>query len=900
MAQDTLIGSAAGIDPEELRDWYESLEDILYRYGSVEAGGLLKQLETYARRRGVDVPFEATTAYINTIPPEDQPEYPGDLEIERRIKSIIRWNAAAMVIRGNKGDTGIGGHISTYASSATLYEVGYNHFFRGRTDNQIGDMVYFQGHAAPGMYARAFVEGRFDESHLEKFRREIPRGTGLSSYPHPWLMPNFWQFPTVSMGLGPITSLYHARFLRYLQNRGLKDTSGSTVWCFLGDGEMDEPESLGAITLPVREGLDNVIWVINCNLQRLDGPVRGNGKIVQEMEGIFRGAGWNVIKCLWGSGWDALFAKDPEAKLAKRMGEVVDGEMQKYVVESGGYVREHFFGVDQDLLDLVADMSDEDIQKLRRGGHDAEKVYAAYARAKSLKNGRPTVILAQTIKGWGLGSAGEGLNVAHNTKKMTEDQLRMFRDRFDIPIKDADLANAPFYRFEPGTPEYEYLHAKRNALGGYVPSRQAKTEQLTIPTLDKFQKFFEGTAEKTVSTTFVLGQLVAMYLKDKSIGKRVVPIIPDEARTFGFESLFSQVGIYSPKGQLYEPVDRKYSVYYKEAKNGQLLEEGINEAGAMSSFVAAGTSYANLDLTMIPFYVYYSMFGFQRVGDLIWLAGDSRVKGFLCGGTSGRTTLNGEGLQHEDGHSQVIAATVPNLISYDPSFNYELAVIIQDGLRRMYADGEDIFYYLSVYNEEYSHPVMPADPDGKVREGILKGIYPLRSAREKDSNVKVRPQLFGSGTILNEVVRAQQILDEFYGIGTEVWSATSYNELARDARSTARWNRLHPTYAPKKSYIETVLEGRSGPFISSSDNIRAWADQIRQWVPGRYVVLGTDGFGRSATRPELRRHFEVDAESIVYATLKALADDGHYESKHLTQDLTKLGLDPDKIDPLGA
>ena len=901
MAQDTLIGSTSGIDPEDLRDWQESLEDILFRYGSQEAGTLLAQLESYARARGIDVPFKATTDYTNSIPPEDQPEYPGDAVIERRIKSILRWNSAAMVVRAQRGGTGVGGHIATYASSASLYEVGYNHFFHGRTDDQLGDMVYFQGHAAPGMYARAFVEGRLDESHLENFRREIPRGAGLSSYPHPWLMPDFWQFPTVSMGLGPITSLYHARFLRYLHNRGLLDTSGSTVWCFLGDGEMDEPESLGAITLPVREGLDNVIWVINCNLQRLDGPVRGNGKIVQEMEGVFRGAGWNVLKVLWGSNWDPLFARDEDGRLVSRMNEVLDGELQKYVVEGGGYVREHFFGTDPALLDLVADMSDEELSKLRRGGHDVQKVYAAYARAKSLKNGRPTVILAQTVKGWGLGEAGEGRNVAHNTKKMTEDQLRVFRDRFDIPVKDEDLATAPFYRFEPGSPEYEYIHARRRELGGFVPNRKPSDEKLTIPELGSFKRFLEGTGpDRTASTTFVLGQLLSRLLKDKNIGKRIVPIIPDEARTFGMESLFAQVGIYAPQGQLYEPVDRNVALYYREAQDGQLLEEGINEAGAISSFVAAGTAYANLGLPMVPFYIYYSMFGFQRVGDLCWLAGDSRAKGFLCGGTSGRTTLNGEGLQHEDGHSQVVASTIPNLVAYDPAFGYELTTIIQDGLRRMYAEGEDIFYYLSVYNEGYYLPPMPDDPDGSVREGILRGLYQYKSTLESGSKAGVRPQLFGSGPILNEVLRAQQILEEHYGIGSDVWSATSYNELARDARAATRWNRHHPGETPRRSHLETVLDGKSGPFVSASDNIRAWADQIREWVPGRYVVLGTDGFGRSATRAELRRHFEVDAESVVFAALQALAHDGHFDAKRLPEEMTKLGIDPEQIDPMGA
>ncbi len=904
MAQDILLDAAAGLDPDELQDWYESLDDILHRYGADEAAALLRTLEAYARKRGVSLPFEATTPYVNSIALEDQPAYPGDLEMERRIKSIVRWNAAAMVLRANKGDTGVGGHISTYASSATLYEVGYNHFFRGRghkdgENGGIGDMIYFQGHAAPGMYARAYVEGRLDDSQLEKFRRELPRGTGLSSYPHPWLMPDFWQFPTVSMGLGPITSLYHARFLRYLEARGLADTSHSTVWAFLGDGEMDEPECLGAVTLPVREGLDNVVWVINCNLQRLDGPVRGNGKIVQELEGVFRGAGWNVIKCLWGSGWDELLARDHDGKLVKRMGEIVDGELQKYVVEGGAYIREHFFGVDPDLADMVADWPDERIAKLRRGGHDPEKVYAAYAEATK-RNGRPSVILVQTVKGWGLGDAGEGRNVAHNTKKMTEEQLRLFRDRFDVPVKDEELIHAPFYRPEPGTPEYEYIHKHRAALGGPVPSRVPTEERLVVPALETFKKFLEGTGEgRTASTTFVLGLLLSKLLKDKNLGERIVPIIPDEARTFGFESLFAQVGIYSPKGQLYEPVDRGVALYYRETIDGQLLEEGINEAGAMASFVAAATAYANVGLHMIPFYVYYSMFGFQRVGDTIWLAADSRSKGFLCGGTSGRTSLNGEGLQHQDGHSQVMAGTVPNLVAYDPAFGYELTVIVQDGLRRMYAEGENVFYYLSVYNDAYYMPPMPPDAD-RVREGIVKGMYLYKSTLEQGSKSAARPQLFGSGPILNDVIRAQQILEEFYGIGCDVWSVASYNELAREARATSRRNLLHPGETPLRSYVETVLADREGPFVAASDNIRAWPDQIRQWVPGRYVALGTDGFGRSETRQELRRHFEVDAESVVFAALRSLADAGRYDAARLPEDLKKLGLDPDKVDPMGA
>ena len=902
MAQDTLLDAAAGIDPDELQDWYDSLEDILYRYGSAELGRLLKTLEDRARVRGVDVPFDANTAYVNTIPPEDQPEYPGDLEIERRIKSLVRWNAAAMVVRANKGDTGVGGHISTYASSATLYEVAYNHFFHARGESHPGDLIYFQGHAAPGMYARAYVEGRLEESHLVNFRRELPRGQGLSSYPHPWLMPDFWQFPTVSMGLGPITSIYHARFLRYLQNRGLRKSDAATVWCFLGDGEMDEPESLGAITLPAREQLDNLVWVINCNLQRLDGPVRGNGKIVQEMEGIFRGAGWNVIKCLWGSGWDDLFASPLGERLIKRLEEIVDGEYQNFIdpKKGGVYIREVVCGSDPELQELVGELSDAELFALRRGGHDPEKVYAAYAKATQ-RNGKPSVVLVQTVKGYGLGEAGEGKNVAHNAKKMSADELRAFADRFDIACSDEELKTAPFRRFAPDSVEAKYLQARRKELGGYVPARKPTDERLQIPELAAFQKYLEGTGpDKTASTTFVLGQLVAQLLRDKQVGKRVVPIIPDEARTFGMEGLFKQVGIYAPKGQLYEPVDRAQLMYYREAQNGQLLEEGINEAGAMSSFIAAGTAYANLGLTMIPFYVYYSMFGFQRVGDLCWLAGDSRTKGFLCGGTSGRTTLNGEGLQHQDGHSQVVAATIPNLVSYDPAFAYELTVIVQDGLRRMYVDDENIFYYLSVYNEAYFMPPMPDDPDGVVKNGIIKGLYRFRSTMASGSKSKSRPQLLGSGPIMNCVIQAQQILEEYYGIGCDVWGATSYNELARDCRAVERHNRLHPGEQPRTSYLATVLKGQSGPFISASDNIRAWADQVREWIPGRYVVLGTDGFGRSETREQLRRHFEVSAEHIVYATLLALADAGDYDAAKLPEELTRLGIDPEKVDPMVA
>jgi pyruvate dehydrogenase E1 component len=899
-----LDGAVPGIELEELAEWYESLEDVLHRYGPEKTQQLLVQLRERAYLRGVMMPFSATTPYINTIPVEDQPRYPGNLDIERRIKSIVRWNALAMVHRANlkTHESEVGGHISTFASSATLYEVGYNHFFRGRTDDHTGDMVYFQGHASPGMYSRAFVEGRLDESHLENFRQEIPRGSGLPSYPHPWLLPDFWQFPTVSMGLGPICSIYHARFLRYLQHRNILDTSNSHVWAFLGDGEVDEPESLGAITLASREHLDNLIWVVNCNLQRLDGPVRGNGKIIQELEGIFRGAGWNCIKVVWGGDWDPLLARDREGKLVKRMGEIVDGQYQKYSVSDGAYIREHFFGGDPDLLELVDHFSDERLQKLRRGGHDPEKVYAAFKQAFD-HHEAPTVILAKTVKGYGLGDAGEGRNVAHNTKKIKDlEELRRFRDRFDIPISDEDVLKAPFYRPAPDSEEMAYLHARRDQLGGYVPARNPTAERLEIPGLDdkSFARPLAGTGEgKTTSTTQAYATILMGLMKDKAIGERIVPIIPDEARTFGMEAFFSSFGIYSSKGQLYEPVDRINGSlqYYKEAKDGQILEEGITEAGAMGSFVAAGTAYANLGINMIPFYIYYSMFGFQRVGDLIWLAGDSRCKGFLVGGTSGRTTLNGEGLQHADGHSHLAASGIPNLIAYDPAFGYELAVIIQDGLRRMFSANEDVFYYLSVYNESYEMPGLPEE--GAVRDGILRGMYRFRSTPSGEGQSR-RPQLFGSGTILNCVLKAQHILQEKYGVGCDVWSVTSYSELARDALSASRWNRLHPADEPRQSFLQLMLSQEQGPFVAASDNIRLVADQIRQWVPGDFNVLGTDGFGRSDTRRALRRHFEVDAECVTYATLEALSRADQFDRQRLPDVLKELGIDPDKVEPRTA
>ncbi len=894
-------GIVQGIDPDELNEWYESLEDVLHRYGPEKTQQLLSQLRERAYLRGVMMPFVATTPYVNTIGIEEQPRFPGNQELERRIKSIIRWNALAMVHRANL-ETNVGGHISTYASAATLYEVGFNHFFHARTKHHTGDMVYFQGHAAPGIYARAFVEGRLTERQLENFRQEIPPGKGLSSYPHPWLMDDFWQFPTVSMGLGPICSIYQARFLRYLQHRGIMDTSQSHVWAFLGDGEIDEPESLGAIGLAAREHLDNLIWVVNCNLQRLDGPVRGNGKIIQELEGIFRGAGWNCIKVIWGGDWDPLLGRDHKGKLVKRMGEVVDGQYQKYTVSDGAYIRKHFFGVDPELLQLVDHISDKKIEKMRRGGHDPEKVYAAF-RAAVDNHDAPTVILAKTIKGYGLGEAGEGRNIAHNTKKIENVvELKRFRDRFNIPISEDDCIAAPFYRPPEDSEEMVYLRTRREQLGGPLPSRRPVAESLAIPALgDKvFARVLGGTDKgKATSTTQAYATILMGLMKDKQIGQRIVPIIPDEARTFGMEAFFSSFGIYSRKGQLYEPVDRVGGslMYYKEAKDGQVLEEGINEAGAMSSFIAAGTAYSNLGLNMVPFYIYYSMFGFQRVGDLIWCAADSRAKGFLIGGTSGRTTLNGEGLQHQDGHSHLIATAVPSLTAYDPAYGYELAVIIHDGLRRMYAENECTFYYISVYNENYAMPPLPKGDH--VTEGILRGMYKLSSTPD-GAEQKRRPQLLGSGTLLNEVLRAQQILKEQYGLGTDVWSVTSYSELCRDAMATSRWNQLHPDAAPRQCYLQRMFKEAGGPFVASSDNVRLVPDQIREWIPGRYTILGTDGFGRSDTREVLRRHFEVDAECMVYATLEALSHEGAFSRARLPDVLKALNIDPEKMDPRTA
>ncbi len=896
MSTGTEVQETTGdVDPAETTEWLESLDYVLNSKGPERVRYLLSKLEEKAHYEGIDLPFTANTPYINTIPVDRQPVYPGNREIERRIKSIIRWNAMAMVVRANKQFDGLGGHISTYASSATLYEVGFNHFFRGRDGDSPGDLIYFQGHASPGVYARAFLEGRLTEDHLNHFRRELPRGVGLSSYPHPWLMPDFWEYPTVSMGLAPIMAIYQARFNEYLHDRGIKDTSGSKVWAFLGDGECDEPETLGAITLASREHLNNLIFVINCNLQRLDGPVRGNGKIIQELEAIFRGAGWNVIKVVWGDDWDALLERDDDGLLAQRMMEVVDGEYQKYTVAGGKYIREHFFGKYPELLEMVKTYSDEKLEKLRRGGHDPEKVYAAFQAAVET-TGRPTVILAKTVKGYGLGEAGEGRNISHQQKKLNEEELREFRSRFGIPISDDEVSKAPFYKPPPESAEMKYLRQRREALGGYVPTRKATAEPLDVPPLSDYAEFLGGSKDKPMSTTMGLVRLLGKLLRDKRVGRHIVPIVPDESRTFGMEGLFRQVGIYAHAGQLYEPVDSEQLLYYKEAQNGQILEEGITEAGSMSSFIAAGTSYSAHGIHMIPFFIYYSMFGFQRIGDLIWAAGDCRARGFMIGGTAGRTTLNGEGLQHQDGHSLLNAIAFPTVRAYDPAYAYETTVIVMEGMKRMYQAGEDAIYYLTVENDNYVHPPMP-EVEG-IEEGIIRGMYKLATAEADAARAKV--QLLGSGAILRSVLDAQKILAEKYAISSNVWSVTSYNELARDARDAERWNRLHPTQPPRKPYVETLVENEEGPFIASSDYVRSVCEQISPWLPGGLYALGTDGFGRSETREELRRHFEVDAESVVIATLYKLAQTGKLEMSEVAAAIKDLDYDPEKVNPMFA
>ena len=890
-----LVPGRGDIDTVETREWLDSLDWVLQHGGPDRVKFLLRQLKQKAIRGGVDIPFTANTPYVNTIPPGRQPSFPGDRELERRVKSLIRWNAMAMVVRANKYDEGIGGHIATYASSATLYEVGFNHFFRGPDAPGSGDQVYFQGHASPGIYARAYLEGRLSHEHLDNFRHELRAGGGLSSYPHPWLMPNFWQFPTVSMGLSAILGIYQARFNRYLEHRGLKAPSDQKVWCFLGDGETDEPETLGALTLASREKLDNLIFVINCNLQRLDGPVRGNGKIIQELEAAFRGAGWNCIKVIWGSDWDPLLEEDKTGLLVQRMNEVIDGELQKYSVESGAYIREHFFGRYPELLKLVESYSDEQLMKLKRGGHDPEKVYAAFKAAAEHK-GSPSVVLASTIKGYGLGTAGEGRNIAHQNKKLEEAQVREFRKRFGISLPDSNGSHdfCPSYRPDAESPEIQYIQARRRELGGALPARIVKYEPLKAPGSQFLQEFTKGSGDKAPSSTMVFRDILMKLLEDKALGKWIVPIIPDEARTFGLDPFFKKFGIYSCLGQLYEPVDAKFQASYREAKDGQILEEGITEAGSMSSFAAAGTAYATHGIPTIPFYIYYSMFGFQRIGDLIWAAADMRTRGFLLGGTAGRTTLNGEGLQHEDGHSLVLASTVPTLVTYDPAYGYELALIIRDGIRRMFEVGEDVFYYVTLYNENYP---MPPLPDG-ASDGVLKGMYKLRPSTHKSRGAKVH--LLGSGPILRESLRAQEILADKYGVAADVWSVTSYRELRREALDVERWNLLHPAEKPRGSYVESLLEKEQGVFVAASDYMRSVPEMIQRWVPGGLYVLGADGFGRSESRPNLRRFFEVDAECITLAALAQLAKRGEIKPERAQAAIKELGIDSEKANPMHA
>ena len=879
-------------DLVETREWLESLDEVLARSGPERAKELFRELSSHAHSRGIRIPYTANTPYINTIPREEQPPYPGNLELEQRISSIIRWNAMAMVVKANREEEGIGGHIASYASSSTLYEVGFNHFFRGESEEAPGDLIYFQGHVSPGIYARAFLEGRLSVDQINNFRHELHDKPGLSSYPHPWLMPDFWKFPTVSMGLGPIMAIYHARFIKYLEDRGLKEPSDQKVWAFLGDGETDEPETLGAIALAAREKLDNLIFVINCNLQRLDGPVRGNGKIIQELEANFRGVGWNVIKTIWGSDWDPLLDADKDGLLVRRMAEVVDGQYQKYVVEDGEYIRNDFFGSDPRLLEMVRHLSDEQLTTMKRGGHDRAKVYAAYEVAVSTK-GRPTVILAKTVKGYGMGEGGEGLNITHQQKKLKEKELLAFRSRFHIPISDEDVNKLPFYSLPEDGPELAYLHERRKALGGYTPVRMQRAEPVQTPDGAFFTEFHEGTGGREVSTTMAYVRMLSKLLRDKELGELIVPIVPDEARTFGMEALFRQCGIYSHPGQLYEPVDADNLLYYKEATDGQILEEGITEAGSMGSFVAAGTAYSNHGINTIPFYTFYSMFGFQRIADLVWAAADSRCRGFLVGATSGRTTLAGEGLQHQDGNSHLWALTVPNLMAYDPTYAYEIAVILEDGLKRMFTDGEDIFYYLTVMNENYAQPEMP---DG-VREGILRGMYRIKSAAgNPDSDRRV--QLMGSGSILNEVLRASDILSEQFGVDADVWSVTSYKELHKDAVEVDRWNRLHPGEVERVPYVTACLNDAPGPVVVATDYVKAVGETIGRWVPGEVTVLGTDGFGRSDGRPALRDFFEVDARHVALAAIARLARAGKVDAAMVARAIQDWGIDPEKPNPM--
>ncbi len=890
------INKHTHLDEQELetKEWLESIDYVIENGGPERVRNLLHEIQKRVYQAGIKLPFSANTPYINTIPAEEQPVYPGSREIERRIKSIIRWNAMAMVVRANRKENGIGGHISTYASAATLYEVGFNHFFHAPSDNFSGDLIYFQGHASPGIYARAFLEGRISAEELLRFRHEHHKdGQGLPSYPHPWLKPDFWQFATVSMGLGPIQAIYQARFMRYMEDRGLKAPSGERVWAFLGDGETDEPETLGAISLAARENLDNLTFVINCNLQRLDGPVRGNGKIIQELETVFRGAGWNVIKVIWGSDWDPIIAQDQDGLLLKRMAEVVDGEYQKYSVEGGAYLRKHFWGKYPQLLKLVEHLSDEQLAKLRLGGHDPQKVYAAYHAAVNHK-GAPTVILARTVKGYGMGEAGEGKNITHSQKKMNEEELRSFRSRFGIPISDEEIDTLPFYKPQPNSPEMQYLLERRRALGGFVPQRRPMAQSLSVPGKSFFEEFYAGTGEREISTTMAFVRMLSKLLKDKKLGKQVVPIVPDEARTFGMESLFRQVGIYAHRGQLYEPVDRESLLYYKEAKDGQILEEGITETGSMSSFVASGTSYANYGISTIPFFIFYSMFGLQRIGDLAWAGGDMRTRGFLIGGTAGRTTLAGEGLQHTDGHSHLLAYPLPNLKAYDPAYAYELAVIIEDGLKRMYDEQQDIFYYITVMNENYAQPQRKMT--AKLKEGIIRGMYQLASSQMK--NAKLHAQLLASGALVNKALAAQKILQESYGVAANVWSVTSYKELHRDALLTERENLFNPENKTNEPYLSKTLKGQKGVFVAVSDYMKALPESISKWLPGPLFSLGTDGFGRSDGRRHLRDFFEVDERYIVLATLYSLLQQKHIKAEIVRRAIKDLDIDPQKANPM--
>ncbi|MEA3275278.1 MAG: pyruvate dehydrogenase (acetyl-transferring), homodimeric type [Pseudomonadota bacterium] len=876
------------IDSVETREWLDALEAVQEREGTERAHFLVERLMDKARGSGAHIPYSASTAYVNTIPEHLQARIPGDQALERRIRSLIRWNALAMVVQANRNHGGLGGHIASFASVATMFDVGFNHFFQAPGDGHDGDLIFFQGHSAPGIYARAYLEGRICEAQLLRFRQEVD-GKGLSSYPHPWLMPGFWQFPTVSMGLAPMMAIAQARFMRYLKHRDILDTSGRKVWAFLGDGEMDEPESLGSLSLAARERLDNLIFVVNCNLQRLDGPVRGNGKIIQELEAVFRGAGWNVIKVIWGSNWDPLLARDSGGLLRQRMEEAVDGEYQAYAARGGAYTREHFFGKYPELAEMVANMTDEDIWRLDRGGHDPHKIYAAYAEAVA-HEGQPTVILAKTVKGYGMGEAGEGQNITHQQKKMGESALKHFRDRFNIPIDDGRIGDAPFYKPTEDSAEIRYLKRRREKLGGFLPVRRTQAEPLPIPELSELDLLLKGTQDRAMSTTMAFGRLLATLCRNKKIGKLIVPIIPDEARTFGLEGMFRQLGIYSPIGQLYEPVDMGQVMYYKEDEKGQLLEEGINEAGALCSWMAAGTAYSNHGINMIPFYIFYSMFGFQRVGDLIWAAGDMQARGFLLGGTAGRTTLEGEGLQHQDGHSHLAAAAVPNCLPYDPTFAYELAVIVQDGLRRMYGEQEKVFYYITVMNENYVHPPMPAG----VEDGILKGMYLLQHGSRKRQRLV---QLLGSGTILREVIAAARLLEEDFGVAADVWSVPSFTLLRREGLAVQRWNMLHPQATRRRSYVEQCLAKHPGPVVAATDYVRSFADQIRPFIRRSYTVLGTDGYGRSDTRIKLRAFFEVDRHYVTVAALKVLADEQEIPAEKVSEALAKYQIDPEKPDP---